>query len=134
MHRAALRIIILILTVTGSNSFAQILASRVDEARFLQTTPEGLQYDQLLGPHIGDAMATCIPPGSTDPKNLGAFVYVSLVGQKGVQHSFAVEPDTVISTCFKSKFSGRVLPRPPKHQNKTDTFGYPIAIEMKVAP
>lgn len=125
------RIAIAALLVVCSPAFATDFASRVAEAKQATATPEGAQYDGALGPFIGAAMQACVPPGSTDPKNLGSFTLVGYVTAAGALHSVAVEPQTKVSSCFVERFRKSTLPNPPR---TTQGNIYPIVVEMKVTP
>lgn len=114
-----------------SPAFASDFASRVDEAKQATKTHEGAQYDVALGPFIGSAMQACIPPGSTNPNNLGSFTLVGYVTATGALQSVIVEPQTKVSSCFAERFESSTLPNPPQiNPGKA----YPIVVEMKITP
>ena len=123
--------ILLATVLVCSSALAADFASRITEAKQASATREGAQYDAALVPYIGAAMRACIPPGSTDPANLGSFTLVGDVTGTGTVQSVAVEPQTKVSSCFAEHFSTSILPNPPV---ATGGNGYPIAVEMRVAP
>lgn len=114
-----------------SPAFAADFASRVAEAKQASATSDGARYDAALGPHIGTAMQSCIPPGSADPTNLGAFTLVGYVTATGALNSIAIEPRTKVSSCFAERFGKSMLPKPPNLGHGGD---YPVVVEMQVAP
>ena len=135
MQCTSVPITIVFLAACSTSTLANDMTNHVAEAKKLTATSLGLKYDELLGSYIGETMRICIPPGSTSSKNLGSFTYVSRVGASGNQINVAVEPSTDISECFKSKFEKIILSPPPDYQaRKPGLSGYPIAVEIKVAP
>jgi hypothetical protein len=105
--------------------------SRLAEAKRLQITSAGALYEETLGPFLVGAMRTCVPPGSNDPQNLGAFALVGTVNSAGQLRDVEVRPVTRVSSCFRREFEGSQLPVPPP---VADGERYPIAVEMKVEP
>jgi hypothetical protein len=114
-----------------SSAIAADFKSRITEAKQVNATHEGAQYDAALVPYIGAAMRACIPPGSTDPANLGSFTLVGDVTTTGTLKSVAVEPQTKVSLCFAEHFSKSILPNPPAIAMGN---GYPVVVEMLIAP
>jgi hypothetical protein len=107
------------------------LSSRIDEAKRATSTNAGAIYDESLGPYIRAAIQACLPPGSSAPENLGSFVLVGYVMASGQVADVAVEPETMVSSCFSEEFGKNGLPIPPD----TDLpQGYPVLVEMRVEP
>jgi hypothetical protein len=123
--------ILLAALLVFSSAVAADFTSRITEAKQASATREGAQYDVALGSYIGAAMQACIPPGSTDPANLGSFTLVGNVTTTGTLESVAVEPQTKVSLCFAEHFSKFILPNPPA---TTVGNGYPVVVEMRVTP
>ena len=90
-------------------AIADNFAARVAEAKQAASSSDGARFDAALAPHIKAALEACIPPGSTDPSNLGAFSLVAYVSRDGVPNDVQVDPRTKVSTCFAERFSRRIL-------------------------
>jgi len=112
-------------------AIADNFAARVAEAKQAASSSDGARFDAALAPHIKAALEACIPPGSTDPSNLGAFSLVAYVSRDGVPNDVQVDPRTKVSTCFAERFSRSHLPVPPTHKSAN---GYPVLVEMRVNP
>ena len=112
-------------------AIADNFAARVAEAKQAASSSDGARFDAALAPHIKAALEACIPPGSTDPSNLGAFSLVAYVSRDGVPNDVQVDPRTKVSTCFAERFSRSHLPVPPTHKSAN---GYPVLVEIRVNP
>jgi hypothetical protein len=135
MRPVAVLLAPLILCLIAAEAAAADLSTRIAEAKAESATPSGAEYDQKLGPLIGQAMRSCIPPGATAPENLGSFALVARVGADGRQREVEVDSNTRVAACFKSRFAAFNLPPPPSSPGKREDFtGYPIVVEMTVSP
>ena len=76
-------------------------------------------------------MRACIPPGSTDPETLGAFALVGYVAANGTLGSIEVRPRTKVALCFAEHLSQVQFDAPP---HAKASVGYPVHVEMRVAP
>ena len=114
--------------VSAAASFEERLAL-ADE---ISETVAGTKYENHLEPYIHRAIASCIPPGSTDEDNLGNFTLVADVQPEGVVTSLEVKPKTKVSNCFSINFASQNIPAPPESLLKNNLM--PIAIEMNIVP
>jgi hypothetical protein len=127
-----MRYLILAIIFLADSALAGDFDSRVAEAKHASASVEGQRYDQGLGPSIGIAMRTCVPPGSTSQANLGKFTLVGYVAPSGVLSSVEVQPSTTVSECFAAQFRQLKLPNPPASLALKP--GVPIVVEMSVTP
>jgi hypothetical protein len=121
----------LVVCVAVFPAMAADFAARVAAAKKVEATADGAKYAASLVPHIGEAIQSCIPPGSTDSASLGAFSFIADVTADGIAHNIAAQPRTKVSACFGERFSQVRLPQPPAGAVGGD---YPIFIEMRVTP
>ena len=108
---------------------ADDLSSRIAEGRSALSTSAGAAYEQATVSVVRAAMQACIPAGSTDPANLGAFSLVAYVALDGALSQVAVSPETDVSRCFKEHFVAGRLPPPPSHESPK---GFPLLVAMTV--
>ncbi|PHS19829.1 MAG: hypothetical protein COA86_03460 [Kangiella sp.] len=127
-----MKYIIVALVFLATSTLAADFSSRVNEGNELALTMSGKQYDQKLGPFIGDIMRLCIPPGSTNSTNLGTFSLVAIVSNQGASSGIEVKPFNSISKCFSKKITRVKLPTPPEQNSLL--MGYPITITVTVKP
>lgn len=127
-----MKYIIPFLIMFTSLAHADDFASRVKAGDEAAKTEQGKQYESSMGFLVGQAMLTCIPPGSKDTANLGKFIFVASVTETGVLSDIEVQPQSQISACFTKEFSKSNLPVPPEENNTGS--GYPITITMSVTP
>lgn len=125
------RLLLPLLAVTVA-AHATDFPDRVREGKAAAASTAGKQYDESLGPVIGEAMRACISVGSTAESNLGAFTLVGEVSDSGAIFSVEVQPVTAVSKCFAKQFEKAHLPSPPRLSGTTT--GFPITVEMKVVP
>jgi hypothetical protein len=103
---------------------------RVDEAASAKATVQGSQYDQTMGPAIGAAIGSCVPPGSNTPSNVGDFTLIGYVSRAGKIFSVDVQPKTAVAMCFAAQFTQmRLTPPPPSLLSR---WGFPIAVKLSV--
>ena len=121
------RILVTVLTVWCASAFAGDISARIAESKAAEASPEGREFTRSLWPVYGTAMRNCVPPGSNDPANLGAFVLVGRMSRDGRLTDVEVQPETKISRCFAAQLYQAHFPSPPKSD-------YPVHIEMKVTP
>ena len=135
MRSAGIALAFLLSCLVATIAIAADLSKRVAEAKAEIATALGAKYDEKLGPFIGEAKRSCIPPGTTAPENLGNFTFIARVGLDGKQREVEVEPSTRVATCFKGRFAAFTLPTPPGSVGSREgTTGYPIVVEMKITP
>ena len=125
-------ITIFILLSYSCFAWAADFAARVAEAKTAAATPDGKEYETSTYPAIQAAMLTCIPPGTTNPENLGKFTLVTYVTKSGMLSAVEVQPNTKVSQCFSELFAKCQLPTPPSAL--TNELGYPLEVTMSIAP
>ena len=106
--------------------------ARVVEAKIKAKTPDGKKYEASTLPAIQAAMTTCIPPGTTNPENLGKFTLVAYVTKSGILSAVEVQPKTKVSQCFSELFAKSQLFTPPSAL--TNELGYPLEVTMSITP
>ncbi len=107
-------------------------AARVKTGKEALATPEGRQYESYWGETMRAILAACVPPGSTDPADLGSFTFVADVSDSGTVSSVEVSPATDVSRCFALQFGKTDLPSPPA--SLLEGGKLPIADDVVVAP
>lgn len=111
--------------LTATLVYADEFSHRVDAGNAVAATTLGKSYDSLLAPHILQAMRTCIPIGTNDPSNLGEFVVVANVSQRGILSAVEVRPSNHVSQCFTQQISMTHLPPPPKEKARREAIHLP---------
>jgi hypothetical protein len=122
------------LIAASAQAHAQDFAGRLAAAKAAAATSDGASYDAALRPYIGKAIRTCIPPGTTNPANLGSFTLVADVDSEGRIQSPSVVPSSNVAKCFQATFILSTVPAPPSSRGAIAASLYPIAVEMKVGP
>jgi hypothetical protein len=122
----------LVLLLAASAASGSDFESRVAEAKKAAASPEGQRYAAEAGPTLGSAMASCIPPGTTDPKNLGEFILIGRVTAQGELKDYAVNSTSTVALCFARAVAQSRWPVPPVWNGQLGNF--PIEVTMKVVP
>jgi hypothetical protein len=126
-------LILAFLLLTSVNAHSRTLPgfeARFDSGKTALSTPEGKRYEMSLGTQIQAAMASCMPAGSTDPRDRGKFALVGYVAPSGRLFGVSVRPKTAIAKCFGQRLSRKPVPIPPVAHRGLP--GFPISIEMNV--
>jgi hypothetical protein len=113
-------------TLAGSADFE----ARRAEAQRLEKSTEGAAYVREYMSVVGSAMRSCVPPGSSDPANLGTFSLVADILGNGQPYAVEVKPKTSIASCFEGKIVRATFPTPPTNGGKN----YVVVIDMSITP
>jgi hypothetical protein len=113
---------------------AQTFAEQVVKAKVEAAKPEGQKYERSLYPAIGQAMRTCVPPGTTSHETLGNFTLVGAVTTSGTLRGALIEPESKVAMCFRKEFMAARLPPPPYVLPSPGGAGFPVVVEMKLVP
>ncbi len=124
----------LLLFAAGALVFGAVAGdfeARVRAGELSEKRPDGGRYLSVLGPAYGEAMRTCIAPGTNDPNNLGRFELVADITSNGTVVNAVVRPHTPVSLCFAREF-GKSKLLPPPIINGANL--HPIYLAMRVTP
>ncbi|HEY4143562.1 hypothetical protein [Pinirhizobacter sp.] len=105
-------------------------SSRKAEAQQLEASPEGAAYVRKYSYLVRPAMRGCVPPGASDPANLGSFSVVADVLGNGQLYAVDVKPKTSVATCFAEQIGHATFPTPPTNGGKN----YVVVIDMTITP